>query len=210
MPLFQHLKGIEQLLSEHILAPAVIALRRKNADCLLRQLVVAEVRLASPDREEHVAGNAELLLDGRERSVVLRRKLLTSLCEARNARFPDIVGRRLHELGLSTRRRALPSRQIEVRQRKIWLHSLRRRIEGPPRYAERLRLRPETLQPPLKQRIGRISGYGSAGNNQRRKKQRRTPGQWPHLYEPLWRTGACVGWRARPQACNDSTRCRVG
>src|SRR5438876_898742 len=66
----------------------------------------------------------------------------------------DVVGRRLHELGLPARRRAFPAGKIKIGQREIGLERARRRVERRPRNTERFRLGPELLQPLLKTWIG--------------------------------------------------------
>ena len=73
-------------------------------------------------------------------------ELLGLLGEPRNVRLLEVVGRRLHELRLSARRRSLPARKIEIGQRQIGLEPARRRIEGPARDAHALRLRPQHLR----------------------------------------------------------------
>ena len=62
---------------------------------------------------------------------MLGREFFRLLGKARDGRLFDVVGRRLHELGLPTRRHALPTRKIEVGQRQIGLEPVRCRIEGP-------------------------------------------------------------------------------
>src|SRR5262249_53194921 len=121
----------------------------------LRQLVAAERGLASPDREQHIAGHAELLFDGGERGAVLDGELLSLLGEPRDVGLLDVVGRRLDELGLPARRRAFPARQIEVGQRQIGLEPAGGRIEGAARDPHARGLRPQIVQPFAERRIDR-------------------------------------------------------
>jgi hypothetical protein len=95
-----------------------------------------------------------LLLDRGERARVLGGELFRLLGKMRDARFPDVIGRRLHELGLPARRRAFPAGKIKIGQREVGLERARRRIECRARNAKRLRLRPQLLQPFLKAWIG--------------------------------------------------------
>ena len=153
VPLVEHLERVEQFLREHLLAAAVVALRRQHRDGVLGQLVGAERGLAAPDRQQHVAGHAELLLDRRQRAFVLDGELLGLRGQPRDVRVLDVVGRRLHELGLAGRRPAGAARNIEVRQRQIGLHAADRRIESLARNAHGLRLRPQRFEPALKRRF---------------------------------------------------------
>jgi hypothetical protein len=96
-----------------------------------------------------------LLLDGGERARVLGGEFFRLPGKARDICFFDVIGGRLHELRLPARRRALAPRNSEIRQRQIGLEPARCRIEGLARHAERLRLRPQVLEPFLKRRISR-------------------------------------------------------
>jgi cold shock CspA family protein/ribosome-associated translation inhibitor RaiA len=155
VPFLQHLERVQQLLPKEVLPPAVISLRGEHGDGVLRQLVAAERGLAPPDREEDIARHAELLLDRGKRPGMLGGELFALRGEVGDVRLLDVVGRRLHEFSLPARRRAFPARKIEIRQRQIRLDPARRRIEGPARDAQRLRLRPQVLEPFLKARISR-------------------------------------------------------
>jgi hypothetical protein len=155
LAVLQHLERVQELLAEHLLAAAVIALRGEHGDGVLRQPVAAERGLAAPDREQHVARHAELVLDRRERTGVLGGELLGLRRQVRDAGLADVGGRRLHELRLPARRRAFAPGQLEIGQRQIRLKPARRRLERAARNPERLRLRPELLQPFLKAGIGR-------------------------------------------------------
>jgi hypothetical protein len=68
--------------------------------------------------------------------------------------FPDVVGGRLHELGLSALGARAP-RQIEIGQREIGLEAADGFIEGAARDTHGLRLRPKLLQPFLEPDVGR-------------------------------------------------------
>ena len=149
------LQRIEQFLAEPILAAAVIALRRKHADGVVRQLVAAKRGLAAPDRQDHVRRHAEFLLDGGEHGTVLGGEFLAALGKPRDGPFADVVGRGLDEFGLPARRLALAARQVEIGQLQIGLDPLHRGIEGLARDAHGLRLRPQALDPSRKGRIGR-------------------------------------------------------
>ena len=129
--LLQHLERVEQFLLEHVLAASVVALGRQHGDGVLRQLVAAESGLAAPDRQQDIARNAVLLLDRRKRAAVLGREFLRLLGEPGDTGLADVIGGRLHELGLSARRRAGPSGQIKVGQRQIGLDPADRHIESP-------------------------------------------------------------------------------
>ena len=120
---------------------------------MLGQLVAAEGGLAAPDREQNISRHAELLLDRGERAAVLGAELLGLFGKPRDIRFLEVVGRRLHELGLSARRRALPARKIEIGQRQIGLDPAGRGIKCTARNSHALRLRPQISEPLLKQRI---------------------------------------------------------
>ncbi len=161
MALLQHLQRVEELLPKEILPPSVITLCGKHGDGILRQPVAAECRLATPDREQDISRHAELLLDCGERAAVLGGELFALLGKVRDVRLLDVVGRRLHEFSLPARRRALPARKIEIGQRQIGLEPARRRVEGRARDTERLRLRPDLLQPPVKCRVGCLRRHDS-------------------------------------------------
>ena len=124
MALLQHLERKQELLAEHVLAPPVIGLRRQHRDRILGQLIAAKGGLAAPDREQHIARDAELLLDGAQRRVVIGRELLALLGEPRDRRLAHVIGRRLHELGLRRRRR-LAARNLKIRQRQVRLDLMR-------------------------------------------------------------------------------------
>ena len=65
-----------------------------------------------------------------------------------------IIRRRLHEFRLARRRLFRPARQHQIGQRQVRLEPARRHIECRARDAERLRLRPQRLQPGLECRVG--------------------------------------------------------
>ncbi len=65
------------------------------------------------------------------------------LGQPRDARFLEVVGRHLHELGLRRRAGRGTARQNQIRQLVIGLEIARFGIEGCPRDARRLRLGPE-------------------------------------------------------------------
>ena len=165
--LVQHLEGIEQLLPEHVLAAPIIGLGRQHGDGILRQLVGSEGRLASPDREQHISRHPELLLNGSQRAAVLGCKLLRLFRQMSDVALLDVIGGGLHEFRLPAGRGALPAGKIEVGKREIGLDALRRRLEGPARDPERLGIRPQTLQPALKNGIGCLGrGEYSEGDEQ--------------------------------------------
>src|SRR5262249_25059664 len=112
-----------------------------------------ERRLATPDREQDISRHAELLLDRGEGAAVLSGELFALRGEVCDVCFLDVVGWRLHELGLPARRR-LPAGKIEIGQRQIGLEPARRGVECRARDAERLCLRPDLLQPPVKCGVG--------------------------------------------------------
>ena len=71
----QHLQGMQEFISEEILALADIGLRRQHADGVGRQPISAIIGFARPDREHDIAGDAEFLLDARQWFAILRGEL---------------------------------------------------------------------------------------------------------------------------------------
>ncbi len=59
-PRFQHLQGGDQLGAEQILAPAQVGQRGADVDGVVRQLVIAEGRLAPPDGEHGIAVDTQI------------------------------------------------------------------------------------------------------------------------------------------------------
>src|SRR5260370_37617819 len=106
---------VNELMTKDILAPPIISLRGEQGDGVLRQLVAAERGLAAPNRKQDVSGHTELLLDRGERARVLGGELFRLLGEMRDRGLPDVIGRRLHEFRLPTRRRAFPAGKIKIR-----------------------------------------------------------------------------------------------
>src|SRR5439155_10997659 len=136
------------------LPPDVSTLRGENGHGVLRQSISAERGLAAPNRKQDVSGDAKLLLDAGECARVLGGELFRLCGKVSDRGLLDVVGRRLHELGLPARRRAFPAGKIKIGQREIGLERARRRVERRPRNTERFRLGPELLQPLLKTWIG--------------------------------------------------------
>src|SRR5262249_22250522 len=114
-----------------------------------------EVCLAPPDRKQDISRHAVLLLDGGEGAGELGGEFFRLPGKARDICFFDVIAGRLHELRLPARWRTLAPRNSEIGQRQIGLEPARCRIEGLARHAERLRLRPQVLEPFLKRRISR-------------------------------------------------------
>jgi hypothetical protein len=202
--LLHHLERVEELLPEHVLASSVIALGGEHRDAVLGQLVGAEVRLAAPDRQQHIARHPGLLLDRGQRASVLGRELLRLPRHARDIRFLDVVGRRLHELGLAARRCTLAARQVEIGQRQIGFDPARRRVERVARNAERLGLRPQIGKPFLKAGIGGRRGRGGERHKTRTEKNCRISAKATHGLNPF-DCGRTADGSAVAILCNDST-----
>jgi len=107
----------------------------------------AVIGLAAEDREQHGRRRAELLLDGGKRRTILLVKLAALHGEPFDRRLLDVIRRRLHEFRLSRRRLFRPAGQHQIRQRQVGLEPAGGLIERRARDAERLRLRPQRLQP---------------------------------------------------------------
>ena len=116
---------------------------------------LAVIGFAAEDREHDGWRHAELLFDCRKRVVILIEQFSASRGEAVEGRLFEIIRRRQHEFRLPARRPLRPARQNKLGQRQIRLEPARRHIEGRARHAERLRLRPQRLQPGLKRRVGK-------------------------------------------------------
>ena len=94
-----------------------------------------------------------MAFDPRERRAILVIELAAVRGEPVNRRLFEVIGGRLHEFRLPAA--AVPAGRAERdRAAKIRLKAARRQIEGRARNAERLRLRPQRLQPGLESRIG--------------------------------------------------------
>ena len=159
LSLVQDFQRLQELVEELFLALAEIGLRRQHADGVALVAGLAVIGFAAEDGEHHGWRHAELLFDCRERVVILIEQFSAFRCEAVKRRLFQIVRRRQHEFRLPTRRPFRPARQIKVGQRQIGFEPARRQIEGGARDAERLRLRPQRLQPGLEGRVGE-SGVG--------------------------------------------------
>ena len=114
----------------------------------------AVIGLAAEDREQNGRRHAELMLDGVERHAVLLVKLAALRRELLDRRLFEIIGRRLDKFGLCLRRLLRPAGQDEIGQRQIRLEPARRGFVCRARHAERLRLRPQRLQPGLEGGVG--------------------------------------------------------
>src|SRR5262249_49659311 len=190
---------------KEILASSVIALWGATGGGVLRQLVAAGRGLAAPNRKQDVSRHAELLLNRRERARVLGGELFRLLGKIGDRGLLDVVGRRLHELGLPARRRAFPAGKIKIGQREGGLERARGRVECRARNGERLRLRPELLQPLLKARIGCPRTWERG--KPRTCEDRRIPAKSTHdcfllRAKVRARSAAAIG-------CNDSSRLGV-
>src|SRR5262249_9120188 len=131
------------------------------------------------------AGNAELFFNRGQGRTVVGSKLSCALGHPGNVRLLDVVRRRLDELRLSRRRRALTAGNIEIGKREIGFHSLRCCFEGSARDPQRLRLRPQALQPSLEQRVGcrarRIRAH-PCEEDAETKMEHRISAQWTHVW----------------------------
>ncbi len=153
----QHFQRVEEFLTELILAPADIRLRRQHAERISALFAgTAEAALASPDREHHGCRHAEVALDARERVTIFGGKRAALRGETRKRGFLQIVRRRLHEFRLPVGPLRLAGDR-QIRQRQIGLEIARCGVERGARHAELLRLRAQRLQELLERRV---SGKG--------------------------------------------------
>ena len=152
--LVQHLERQQKFVAEFVLALAVIGLRRQHADGVVGVAGAAVVGLAAEDRQHHGRRDAELPLDRGQRRPVLIVELAALRGEAVEGRLFQIIRRRLDEFRLPRLLSFRPPGNDQLRQRQIGLEPARRHIERRARHAERLRLRPQRLQPRLERRIG--------------------------------------------------------
>ena len=125
----QHFQRVQEFVAEKILALADIGLRRQHAQRIVRLPFGAVIGLARPDRQHHIAGHAEHLLDARQRVAVLRGEFLALRGEARECRLAQILRRRLHEFRL-LRRGFGAAGQREIGQPEIGLEPANAGIEG--------------------------------------------------------------------------------
>ena len=79
--------------------------------------------------QSSVSGHAELPLDRRQGGAILAREFAPLLGKPGNAGLLDVIGRRLHELGLAWRRAGGAAGQIEVRQCEIGLEGAAQGID---------------------------------------------------------------------------------
>ena len=154
LALVEDFQRLQKFVEEFFLALAEIGLRRQHADGVALVAGAAVIGFAAEDGEHNGWRHAELLFDRRERVAILIEQLAASPGEIVERRLFQIVRRRQHEFRLPARRPFRPARQNEIGQRQIGLEPARRQIEGRARHAERLRLRPQRLQPGLERRVG--------------------------------------------------------
>src|SRR6516164_9194429 len=91
---------MQEFVLEELLALADISLGRQDANGIIGKLISAIVGFASPDCQHHASRHAEFLFDARQRVAVLHGELLAAGGKTVEARFAQILRRRLHELGL--------------------------------------------------------------------------------------------------------------
>ncbi len=151
--LVQDFQRLQKFVEEFFLALAEIGLRRQHADGVALVAGAAVIGFAAEDGEHNGRRHAELLFDCPERVAILIEQLAASSGETVERRLFQIVRRRQHEFRLPARRPLRPARQNKLGQRQIGLKPARRQIEGRARHAERLRLRPQRLQPGLERRV---------------------------------------------------------
>src|SRR4029079_7886017 len=166
--------------------------------------VIAKVRFAAPDRQQHVSGDAEFLLNGRKSAGVLGGELAPLLGKARNCAFLDVIGRRLHKLRLPPRWSPLAPGHIEIGQRKIRLEAAGCVLECPSRDTERLRIGPEVLHPFAKARNERARRVEESRRKQKAEAGRRA------IFQDLHSTPVLRMASAAPDpGCNDRSVCTL-
>ena len=101
----QHFQRRQELVPEEVLALPVKALRREHTGRAVREFISAERGFAPPDRQHDLRRHAELLLDAGKRRAVLIEQLTALRGQVRERQLAQVLGRRLHELGLAARRR---------------------------------------------------------------------------------------------------------
>ena len=104
--------------------------RRERADRAVRKLEPPKAVSRPPDREHDMWRHAELALDAEKRGAMLVEQLAALRREACEHRLAQVIRRRLHKLGLTTRRRFRPAGNDEVGQRQVGLQPAGRGIEG--------------------------------------------------------------------------------
>src|SRR5262245_9038678 len=149
----QHLQGMQEFVTEKILALADIGLGRKHADGVPAAKFARVTAFTRPDRQQDIAGYANFSLDPRQGVAVLHREFFTARSERLECSLAQILRRRLHEFRL-LRLLLRFARNGKIGKRKIRLEAAHSRIEGRARDAERLGVRPYGLKPAVECSVG--------------------------------------------------------
>ena len=120
---------MQQLVPEHLFAATEVGLRGERAKCVVRQLVGAECRLATPNRQHGMAFDTEPALDFAKRFGVLSLEGAPGSSKAGELGAVDVGLRWPGELGLPSRRLLL-SWNYEIGQPQIGLDIAECRIES--------------------------------------------------------------------------------